>query len=149
MDIVEELTGDGDLSPLKMQAENARAQVECRGQGTRTDTLSYDVTKLRGENGSGGGNSSGYLLRRLARDHPDILDRYEAGEFKSVRAAAKVAGIVKELTPFEQVQKLIKIVCCLGRALAARTASTASRAISEPGKCAGHKKRDPAQPHGH
>ena len=32
------------------------------------------------------GNGSEYLLRRLAKTAPDILDRYEAGEFKSVRA---------------------------------------------------------------
>jgi hypothetical protein len=29
-----------------------------------------------------------YLTRRIARDHPDILRRMKAGEFKSVRAAA-------------------------------------------------------------
>ena len=34
-----------------------------------------------------GGNGSEYLLRRLAKTAPDFLDRYEAGEFKSVRAA--------------------------------------------------------------
>ena len=31
------------------------------------------------------GNGSEYLLRRLAKTAPDFLDRYEAGEFKSVR----------------------------------------------------------------
>jgi hypothetical protein len=28
------------------------------------------------------GNAAPYLLRRLARDHGPILERYEAGEFK-------------------------------------------------------------------
>ncbi len=36
-----------------------------------------------------------YLTRRIARDNPELLERMKAGEFKSVRAAAIEAGIVK------------------------------------------------------
>jgi len=36
-----------------------------------------------------------YLVRRLKRDHPAIVERMKAGEFRSVRAAAVEAGIVK------------------------------------------------------
>jgi hypothetical protein len=43
-----------------------------------------------------GGNDSKYLVDRIARDRPDILERMKAGEYRSVRAAAKDAGIVKE-----------------------------------------------------
>jgi Arc/MetJ-type ribon-helix-helix transcriptional regulator len=42
-----------------------------------------------------GGTHADYLTARIARDHPDILVRMKAGEFKSVRAAALEAGIVK------------------------------------------------------
>ena len=42
-----------------------------------------------------GSNQQAYLLRRLARDAPDILDRVKSGEFKSARAAAIEAGIIK------------------------------------------------------
>ncbi len=35
------------------------------------------------------GTSSDYLTSRIARDRPDILNRMKAGEFKSVRQAAK------------------------------------------------------------
>ena len=42
-----------------------------------------------------GSNSKTYLLRRLARDFPEALDRLEAGEFKSARQAAIAYGIVK------------------------------------------------------
>lgn len=42
-----------------------------------------------------GGTSQTYLLRRLARDRPDLLERVKTGEFKSARAAAIEAGIVK------------------------------------------------------
>ena len=55
-----------------MLAELARAQAKHRKQGTRTDQHPYDVRKLS-ESGSDGGNSSAYLLRRLARDHPEVL----------------------------------------------------------------------------
>ena len=37
-----------------------------------------------------GGNGAPYLLRRLAKNEPAIVKRYEAGEFASVRAAALV-----------------------------------------------------------
>lgn len=37
---------------------------------------------------------SQYLTRRVARDHPEILERMRAGEYPSVRQAAIEAGIV-------------------------------------------------------
>lgn len=73
-----------------MRAELAKAQAKHRSQGTRTDLLRAYSTKLKH-----GSTQSAYLLRRLARDHSIILERYERGEFKSVRAAAIAAGIVK------------------------------------------------------
>ncbi len=36
-----------------------------------------------------------YLMQRIARDHPDVLERAKKGEFLSVRAAAIAAGIFK------------------------------------------------------
>ena len=42
-----------------------------------------------------GSTNAGYLLRRLARDAPEILERVKAGEFRSARAAAIEAGIIK------------------------------------------------------
>ena len=46
-----------------------------------------------------GGNNTSYLKARLKRDAPKILSRLQAGEFRSVRAAAIEAGIVKPATP--------------------------------------------------
>ena len=40
-------------------------------------------------------NRAEYLTARIARDHPDILDRMADGEFESVTAAARAAGIIK------------------------------------------------------
>ncbi len=36
-----------------------------------------------------------YLMQRIARDHPDVLERAKRGEFLSVRAAAIAAGILQ------------------------------------------------------
>jgi len=47
------------------------------------------------------GNSQSYLLRRLARDAPDVLERVKTGEIKSARAAAIEAGII---IPFPSLQ---------------------------------------------
>jgi hypothetical protein len=54
-----------------MQAELARAQAKYRKQGTRTDQHPTNSRKL----GSQGPDNRERLLRRLARDHSDILAR--------------------------------------------------------------------------
>jgi hypothetical protein len=41
------------------------------------------------------GASTPYYRVRLARDFPEILARLQAGEFKTLKAAAKAAGIVR------------------------------------------------------
>ena len=41
------------------------------------------------------GNRKHYLLARIKRDHPDILQRCLDGEFSSVTQAAIAAGIIK------------------------------------------------------
>ncbi len=85
---------EGGLTEEIMRADLARAQAKHRKQGTRTDRLPYKIRKSS-DKGGDGGTGSAYLLRRLARDHPDILEQYERSEFRSVRAAAIAAGIVK------------------------------------------------------
>jgi hypothetical protein len=54
---------------------------------------------------SGGRRDSAYLAARIKRDRPDIAERAEAGEFKSVRAAAIEAGIIKPLTPVDLLRR--------------------------------------------
>ena len=81
----------------------ARAQaVEVRqGQPKKESNLSNRKNTFQH-----GGTGSEYLLRRLAKTAPDILDRYEAGEFKSVRAASIAAGHIKVATVLERLFKL-------------------------------------------
>lgn len=84
----------------KMQAEQARYEAETVVQGKRRSSLSDK------EETPSGGTGSAYLLRRLARLGDDWMDRYEAGEFASVRQAAIAAGIVKVPSVLDQLRKL-------------------------------------------
>ena len=43
-----------------------------------------------------GGNDPRYLVSKLKDDRPDIYARWQSGEFPSVKAAAREAGIVKK-----------------------------------------------------
>ena len=47
------------------------------------------------------GETQAYLLRRLARDAPELFERVRIGEIKSARAAAIEAGII---IPFPSLQ---------------------------------------------
>jgi hypothetical protein len=84
---VAELTGDKDLTATKMMAENARAQVEA----VRRGRPAQEEIRPNGPNLKSGGSSPEKLLRRLARSHRDVFDRYDQAEFKSVRAAANAS----------------------------------------------------------
>ena len=52
------------------------------------------------------GNRSDYLVARIARDRPDILERMQAGEFASVREAAREAGMIKDVSLVNQIVRL-------------------------------------------
>jgi hypothetical protein len=52
-----------------------------------------------------GGTGASYLVRRLKRDAPDIAAALARGEYRSARAAAIAAGIVKVPTPMERAKK--------------------------------------------
>jgi hypothetical protein len=81
------------------QASTARMQAETVVPGKHRSPLSDNEEATQG-------TGSAYLLRRLARLGGDWLDRYEAGEFGSVRRAAIAAGIVKLPSVLDQLRKL-------------------------------------------
>ena len=58
-----------------------------RGRGNRSDNVRSNK----------GGNDKNRLAARIKRDHPEIAARVANGEFKSIRAAALEAGIVKPM----------------------------------------------------
>jgi len=61
----------------------------------------------KGDNGtfSRGSNSADYLTARIKRDRPDIAERMQRGEFRSVRAAAIEAGLVSRPDPIQQAKR--------------------------------------------
>ncbi len=76
----------------------ARAQqpamlLDDRGPATEEEKSNSDY--IRNTVAQDGGTSANYLTARIARDRPDILERMQAGEYPSVRAAALDAGIVR------------------------------------------------------
>jgi hypothetical protein len=50
-----------------------------------------------------GSTSSSYLAARLKRDHPEIAAAVERGKYRSMRAAAREAGIIKPPNPYRQL----------------------------------------------
>lgn len=82
---------DSRLDPFTAQASAVQPLAQHGGDRTEQQD-SVTTSKDRGRV---------YLLRRLARDAPDVLERVKAGEIKSARAAAIEAGII---TPFPSLQ---------------------------------------------
>ena len=56
-------------------------------------------------NSTRGGTSADYLTARIKRDRPDIAERMQRGEFRSVRAAAIEAGLVSRPDPMQQAKR--------------------------------------------
>lgn len=62
-----------------------------------------DVMRVGGQ-----GNAASYLLRRLARERPDILEAYERGQFATPTAAARAAGFKVDTTPLVKLRRAWK-----------------------------------------
>jgi hypothetical protein len=71
-------------------AKRGRPRQSGKGQG-ETDQKAYPGISLKGRHGT----NAAYLTSRLLRDHPDVYARYQTGEYASIKAAARAAGIVK------------------------------------------------------
>lgn len=69
-----------------------------RGRPKEGEEKGNNVTFIRG-------NDASYLVRRLKRDAPDIAAALGRGEYRSARAAAIAAGIVKVPTAMQAAQK--------------------------------------------
>lgn len=81
--------------PAPSHAEVVAAQVEKGRKGFKPKSSDSDAIT----NVTRGSTGAEYLTARIARDHPAILERMKAGEFASVRAAARAAGILKPIDP--------------------------------------------------
>ena len=76
---------------LQPVARKVRRKFE-HGGDRRSGEFQVDNYQL--ETPNQGGTNKDYLLARLYHQHYDIFERWERGEFRSVRAAAIAAGIV-------------------------------------------------------
>jgi hypothetical protein len=87
----------------RLDTTRAREQITSRPQGAHHP---YDIRMTT--NSKDGGTGSAYLLRRIARSRPDVLEAYERGEFKSVRAAADAADIPRDNQPLALMKRALK-----------------------------------------
>ena len=55
------------------------------------------------------GRGAAYIKARLRRDHPEIAEQLDAGEFKSARQAGIAAGFVKAIPTVRIVEDLEKV----------------------------------------
>lgn len=87
------LRANGTTEAVSMASAVAKAEATKGKQkpGPKPDAINFIATKP---------NSNGAVLRRLARDAPELLEPIERGEL-SVNAAAIKAGIRKKKTPVE------------------------------------------------
>lgn len=101
--------------PLALAAAASQVQPLAHhgeiGNGRADESRGDDGTSTRGS------NSQAYLLRRLARDAPEILERVKAGEFKSARAAAIEAGIIRPVPTVRLVDDPVKVAAAIKRHL--------------------------------
>lgn len=84
---------DSRLDPLVGSSSQAQPLEAYGTNQHREEDVLTEPPKHRGD-------TQAYLLRRLARDAPEVLERVKSGEFKSARAAAIEAGII---TPFPSI----------------------------------------------
>ena len=85
------LEAGGVENPTVKQAVDAAAVARRAEQRPLPKHGEIGNGRSRGANSTStrGSCKTDYLARRIARDHPDILQRMKDGEFKSVRQAAK------------------------------------------------------------
>jgi len=82
---------------------NARAAFGKHGGDRRSEQAKADQASDRRLKY---GETAAYLTARLERDHPEIAEQLNAGEFKSARAAGIAAGIVKVPTRMEEAMRM-------------------------------------------
>ena len=94
-----------DEDTINVEVQEAREMPLREGPGGNVKTLHVDNINMKDRPT---GTSKSYLLRRMARDFPEVLDQIETGEFKSTRQAAIHCGIIKVKTPLEELLTIAK-----------------------------------------
>src|SRR5438128_9009693 len=83
----------------KPLAQVMAADPECKAfaEPNKTNRHNRSVDNI---NARPTGTSTSYLVRRLKRDHPAIAAALARGDYRSARAAALAAGIIKSREQF-------------------------------------------------
>lgn len=102
--------------PLQLVLDQAKAQPLAAhgeiGNGRTDESRGDNVTSTER------GNGQAYLLRRIARDQPQLLDQIGPGkEHRSARAAAIAAGIIKPVPTVRLVGDMSKVAAAIHKHL--------------------------------
>jgi len=125
MQVLEATPKDGQRAIAMVRSELAKENIDFDKVAHEEATKLHGTTKPLGEHGGDRksedvfrqgdnitlverGTSATYLAARLKRDFPEIADKLAAGLFRSVRAAAKAAGIVREPDIVKAALKLVQ-----------------------------------------
>jgi hypothetical protein len=99
-DTLREIVGKYERGEISREQGARDIELRQHGGDRRSEDFQASPRSLKH------GETSEYLLGRMKRDNPVLYERYERGEFASVKAAAREAGIVPpKLTKFEQIVK--------------------------------------------
>lgn len=108
---------------IGLTRQEAAARVKALADEANPQMTGDDLRRARAEGGKKGGRgkksekpslfnkegfygtSSSYLTDRIATQAPHVLEGMKAGEYRSVRAAAIAAGIIKVPVPLEKIKK--------------------------------------------
>ena len=91
------------IEVLEIGDEN-EAKQRLQQRALKTVALRHHGANQHREGGSGqvrmqrGRGIMDYLIARIARDRPDVLERIKQGEFKTAAEAARAAGIIRKKT---------------------------------------------------
>ena len=105
-----------EAAPLQLVIEQAKAQpLAAHGE---IGNGRADEGRPSDRSSTSYGETQAYLLRRLARDQPDLLDQIGPDKpHRSARAAAIAAGIIKPVPTVRLVDDLLKVAAALRRHL--------------------------------
>jgi hypothetical protein len=93
---------DPRTAHVQSLAENPRLLLSDPGPSTKREKIADHVLT---DGVQRYGNSAEYLVARIARDRPDVLERMKAGEFQTVWAAAREAEVIKTHTSLDTLRR--------------------------------------------
>ena len=70
--------------------ENARPLAEAPGGDKKSEQYKNHSYNHKNDFSENAGTNADYLIARIARDNPEILEGMKQGKYRSVRAAAEV-----------------------------------------------------------